>query len=175
VLTQLRDHAERLRLHIRVSDRAARERRRFRARAWGLLGLASFTSILAGAVTLAAKTDIWIPLGFFGLAALIVYGGAFVVRSLLRSEERRILESLTALFERAHAKELLVRDRSEDLRARWQEVLPKTRAVLDTLGLASVPRVYGEESKRLDQAIERDIPDLRARLHRDLAAEAART
>jgi hypothetical protein len=175
VLTQLRDHAERLRLHIRVSERAARERRRFRTRAWALLGLAALTSVLAGAVTLAAKTDIWIPLGFFALAALIVYGGAFVVRGLLKGEERRILESLNALFERAHAKELVTRDRAEDLRSRWQEVLPKTRAILETLGLASVPRVHGEESKRLDQAIERDIPELRARLHRDLAAEAART
>lgn len=174
VLTQLRDHAERLRLHIRVSDRAARERRRFRNRSWALLGLAAFSSILAGAVTLAAQTQIWIPLGFFGLAALIVYGGAFVIRGLLRTEERRILESLDALFERVHAKDLVVRDRAEDLRARWREVLPKSRAILETLGLASVPHPRADESHRLDQALEREIPELRARLHRDLAAEAAK-
>jgi hypothetical protein len=174
VLTQLRDHAERLRLHVRVSDRAARERRRVRNRSWALLGLAALSSVLAGAVTLAAETKIWIPLGFFGLAALIIYGGAFVVRRLLKSEEGRILDSLTPLFERAHAKELVTRDRADDLRARWQGVLPKTRAILETLGLASIPRVPSDMAQRLDQAIEREIPDLRARLHRDLAAEAAR-
>jgi len=174
VLTQLRDHAERLRLHVRVSDRAARERRRVRNRSWALLGLAALSSVLAGAVTLAAETKIWIPLGFFGLAALIIYGGAFVVRRLLRSEETRILDGLTPLFERVHAKELVTRDRADDLRARWQEVQPKTRAILETLGLGSLPRVPADMAQRLDQALDRDIPDLRARLHRDLAAEATR-
>lgn len=174
VLTQLRDHAERLRLHVRVADLAARERRRFRLRAWSLLVLATLTAALAGAVTLTAATALWIPLTCFAAAALAFYGGAFVVRSLVRGEERRILDGLDALFERAHVQELVTRDRAEDLRQRWREVLPRSKAILEKLGLGSVPRLDAGEARRLDDAIEREIPGLRARLHRDLASEAAK-
>ncbi len=174
VLTQLRDHAERLRLHVRVADRAARERRRFRWRAFASLGLAALSTALVGAVALAAATPPWIPIACFSAAALTLYGGAFVVRRLVRGEERRLLDGLGILFEHDHVKDLVTRDRAEDLRARWQEVHPKSKTILETLGLSSVPWLRSEELRKLDAAIDREIPELRARLHRDLAAEASR-
>ena len=175
VLTQLRDHAERLRLHVRVADRAARERRRFALRGWSLLGLAALSAALAGAVTIAAQVALWIPVTCFAASALTVYAGAFIVRGLVRGEERRLVEGLGSIFERDHIKDLVTRDRADDLRLRWKEVEPKTRSILEKLGLASVPRLRADEIDGLERALDRDIPELRARLHRDLAAEASRT
>jgi hypothetical protein len=129
---------------------------------------------LAGAVTLSAGVQTWIPLLLFGAAGLLVYGGAFVVRALVRGRAAQAADGLGAVFDRLHARELVQRERAEDLRSRWAEVQPRTKAAIESLGLLSFGRLDGEDAERLDRVIERDIPELRARLHRELAA-AART
>ncbi|HYE98680.1 MAG TPA: hypothetical protein VEJ18_07200, partial [Planctomycetota bacterium] len=74
---------------------------------------------------------------------------------------------------RLYARDLVVRERADDLRARWADVHPRTQAALASLGLLSFPRLNGNDMGRLEQALDREVPDLRARLHRELSAEAS--
>ena len=173
MLTQLRDHGERLRVHVRIVDAAAGDVRRFRARSWLLLVLVSLVIALSGTVALLAQAQTWLIALLYGLSAVILYGGAFVIRALVRSRVQQAVDALPALFERLYARDLVVRERADDLRARWAEVHPRTQASLASLGLLSFPRVNGNDMGRLEQALEREVPDLRARLHRELSAEAS--
>jgi hypothetical protein len=170
LLSHLQGHAERLRVHVRVADRAARDLGRFRFRGWSLLVLVSLIGVLAGSVLLTAGVDAWIPALFFCGSVLAFYAGTFVVRALSRGEERRIAAELGSVFEKVHARELLQRERVDDLRALWEGVHPRTRATLEALGLSAVPRLDGESAGRLDRLLETEIPQLRARLHRELSA-----
>jgi hypothetical protein len=174
VLTQVRDHAERLRLHARVIDRASRDVGRFRLRAWLMLVLVALAAAFGGAVTLTAGVPPWVPVLFFGVAGLLVYGGAFIVRMQVRGHAAQAADGLTAVFERLHAVELVQRERAEDLRSRWAEVHPRTKAAIESLGLLSFPRLDRDDLDRLDRAIGKDVPELRAKLHRELAAAASR-
>jgi hypothetical protein len=172
VLTQLRDHAERLRMHAQVLDCAVKDVGRFRIRAWMMLLLVALFGGLAGAVTLSAGVQPWIPMLLFGAAGLLVYGGAFVVRALVRGRAAQAADGLGAVFERLHARDLVQRERADDLRSRWAEVQPRTKAAIESLGLLSFPRLDREDAERLERVIGKDIPDLRARLHRELSAAA---
>ena len=174
LLSRLQDHAERLRLHVRVSDQAARDLRRFRLKGWAVLVLVALFGILAGGVLLTAELAPWIPALFFAASGLVFYAGTFVVRALVRGEARRISAELGSVFEKVHARELLQRERSDDLRALWDGVQPRTRATIEAIGLAAVPRLGAEEAARLDRLLESDVPQLRAKLHRELAAAAPR-
>jgi len=170
LLSHLQEHAERLRMHVRVIDQAGRDLRRFRLKGWALLVLVSLFGALGGLVTLSAGVDSWIPVLFFCSTILAFYAGSFVVRALVRGEGRRIAAELGSVFEKVHARELLQRDRTDDLRALWAGIHPRTRATLEALGVSAMPRLGAEEAARLDRLLESEVPQLRARLHRELAA-----
>ena len=174
LLTRLQDHAERLRVHVRVADQAARDLRKFRLKTWALLVFVALFGALAASVTFLAGVPPWIPLLVFGVSALLLYAGTFLVRGLVRAEAKRIGAGLPSVFERVYARELLQRERADDLRALWEGVHPRTRATLEALGLPAVPRLDGEASGRLDRLLETEIPQLRARLHRELSSAANR-
>ena len=66
------------------------------------------------------------------------------------------------------AAELLVRDRVDDLRALWEKVRPRVRQALEKVGILSFPSLTRDECDRLTNVLDREIPDLRRRLHREL-------
>lgn len=168
MLTQLQEHAERLRVHARIVDQAARDLRRFRLKLWGFLAMVVLFGGLAGAVSIALGAPWWTSAIIFAAAALFGYAGYFVIRGLVRGEEKQIVAGLPALFERLYARELLVRDRAEDMRALWDLVHPRTRQTLEKLGVLPFPKLRAAEIARLDRAIEAEVPELRSKLHREL-------
>lgn len=172
LITQLEDHARRLLVHARVIDEAGREARRFRRRLWGLVVLGALLGGLAGAVSILARAEAWLTAALFGAAGLLTYAGAFVVRGLVRGKEADIAAGLGRIFERAYARELLVRERVDDLRALWAQVHPRARQTLEKVGVLAFPRLRRDERERLERALEKEIPELRARLHRELAVAA---
>ena len=108
----------------------------------------------------------------FGATLLFGFGGYYVIRGLVQSESRKSIGALPAVFERVHAKELLVRDRSEDLQALWEHVHPQARRALQTLGVLAFPALKRAEIKRLNHTLETELPDLRAKLHREMMGGA---
>jgi len=173
LLTQLEDHGRRLLLHARVIDAAARLWRAFRWKLWGLLGLVTAFGALAGYASIPAGASAWATAALFAATALVAAGGFFAVRGLAAAEARRIVDGLPSIFEELHARELLVRERAEDLWNLWDKVHDRARQVLRTLGLPSFGRLRAAEGERLRKALEEEIPDLRSRLHRQVAPPRA--
>jgi GTP-binding protein EngB required for normal cell division len=170
LVTQLEDHARRLLVHARVIDEAGRALRRFRLKLWGLLVMVALLGGLAGAVSILFKAETGVTVSLFGAAAALVYAGYFVVRGLVRGKSEDLAAGLPTLFEQVHARELLVRERVEDLRALWGQVHPRTRQTLEKVGILSFPKLRRDERERLERTLVAEIPELRARLHRELAA-----
>jgi GTP-binding protein EngB required for normal cell division len=168
LVTQFEEHAQRLRVHASVIDEAARTLRAFRLKLWGMLIVGVLFAALAGAITIWAQRAWWISATVFGSAALLAYGASFVINGLVRSESQHIISGLTSVFERLYARELLVRDRVDDLRALWDQVHPRVKTTLEKVGILSFPRLSAEDRDRLSGAIEKEIPELRRKLQREL-------
>ena len=168
MLTQLQDHAQRLLLQARIINEAGKDLRRFRFKLGGLLFMIFAVACLAGGVSVGAGVEWWVTAIIFGGAAVLLYGGYFLVRGLVRSEGAHLIEGLLAIFERLYARELLVRDRVEDLRALWNSVHGRTKQALEKLGILAFPRLQSDDEERLRKAVEDEIPHMRLRLHREL-------
>jgi hypothetical protein len=161
MITQLQSFAERLRLHASVIDEAARELRMFRLKLW--LGLIGVFAVLGGVAVLAGAV-LALPL----LTAVAVVGIGIVEAVVIPRKRRQKMDRLGETFEKIHDEELLVRDRSEDLEALWQQVHPRTREVVAKRGLSSFGRLKREDRERLDELIEVEIPQLRRELYETL-------
>jgi GTP-binding protein EngB required for normal cell division len=170
LVTQLEDHARRLLVHVKVIDAARRSLKRSRLELWALLAAIVLFGGLAGYVSLLAQAKPWLSAALFGTAALIAWAGGFVVRSRLKTQASQLLAGLSDLFERTHARELLVRERVDDLRALWTQVHARTRQTLEKVGVLAFPRLGSGERRRLEHALEKEIPELRAKLHRELSS-----
>jgi hypothetical protein len=170
LVTQLDEHGQRLLLHARVIDEAGRSLRAFRLKLWAMLVVGVLFAALAGAITIWAGVKWWISATVFGSAALLAYAGSFVLRSLIQSEAAHITSGLTAVFEHLYARELLVRDRVDDLRALWDKVHPRVKQALEKVGILSFPRLSRERRDALAGALEKDVPELRRKLQRELGA-----
>jgi hypothetical protein len=166
MITQLHDHASRLQMHARVCAAASGDLLSYAVKMWqvwlGLILIFGFFGI--GAIKLQA--DWWWAALAFGIATLSGVGGWHVIRGAIRRQERTLVAGLTAVFERCYMRELLVRDRAQDLRTQWEVVLPRTRRTVETLGLLSFRRLPRSTDARLARALEEEIPELRSRLHR---------
>jgi energy-coupling factor transporter ATP-binding protein EcfA2 len=169
LVTQLDEHGQRLLVHARVIDEAGRNLRSFRLKLWAMLVVGVLFAGLAGAITVWAKVPWWISATVFGSAALLAYAGSFVIRSLLKSEAEHITSGLTAVFERLYARELLVRDRVDDLRALWDKVHSRVKQTLEKMGILSFPRLSKERRDALSNALEKEVPELRRKLQRELS------
>ena len=167
MLTQAADHADRLRMHSRVLDRAARDLRQFRFKLWSLVVMLVLVGGLVGAASIGLKAEWWVPASIFIGTVGLGYLGILVIRGLVQGEERKTTASLQLVFEHLYARELLIRDRSEDLTALWERVHPRLRQTLEKLGMISFPRLRPAELKRLSAVLEGEIPELRSKLHRD--------
>lgn len=166
MITQMQTFAERLRLHAFVIDEAARELRTFRRTVWfGLL------LVLAGLGGVAVLTGMIMALPLLAIAAAVT-GGLFELVVLPRVRRKKAAR-LGETFEKIHDLELLVRDRSEDLRTLWEQVHPRTRDVAAKRGLHSFGRLRAHDRDRLNRLIEVEIPKLRSELYEKLNKQAA--
>jgi len=170
LVTQLEDHGQRLQMQSRVIDEAGRTLRRFRLKVWGMLVMIILFGAMAGGITIAAQSSRWVSATIFAAVALVAWLGGFAVRELVGSQARQVAAGLGDVFERVYSRDLLVRDRVDDLRAIWAKVHPRTRTALEKMGVLAFPRLRSAERQRLSQALEKEIPELRQRLHRELAA-----
>ena len=168
MLTQLQDHAERLRVHARVADGAVRELRRFRFRLWEFLVMVLALGALAGVISIAAGGQWWVSALLFAATALIGYGGHHLLRVLVKSQEKQVAAGLPLIFEQIYGRELLVGERAEDLRSIWETVHPRTRHTLEKLGILSFRKLKSQELEGLNRVIETQIPEMRSKLHRTL-------
>lgn len=167
MITQAGNHAERLRMHARIADRARSQAGRFRLQLYGLLAILVVAALLVA--------------GYFGnreewlIAAGIVIGTAAVgyaahlgVKQMVKKRQVRIIDDLDSIFEEVYRRELVVGNRPEDLIYRWEDVKPVTRRTMKNLGLLSLPKLRGRDLGKLNRCLDRDVPELRARLHRTL-------
>ena len=170
LVTQLEEHGQRLLVHARVIDEAGRRLRGFRMKLWAMLVVGVLFAGLAGAITRWAGVQWWISATVFSGAALLGYVGAFIIRGLVKSQGQQILEGLGGVFEHLYARELLVRDRVDDLHALWNKVQPRVRMALEKVGILAFPGLSRDERERLEAGLEKEIPELRRKLHRELGA-----
>lgn len=170
LLTQLEDHARRLTMHARVITEAGRLLRRFRWKLTGMTALLVLTGALAGTVALQFGASAGLLLAIWGGTALLAAGAGLLSQQLSRSHGEQLVAGLDAVFERAYARELLVRERADDLRAVWIKIQGRVRQALEKVGVTAFPRLGGAERRRLEEALDKEVPALRAKLHRDLGS-----
>jgi energy-coupling factor transporter ATP-binding protein EcfA2 len=167
-ITQMQVFAERLRLHAFVIDEAAKRFRRSRVRLY-----VSLVIVLAALGVAAFVTGLIIALP--ALAALAVVGIALFELVFLPFKKKRIIAKFGEIFEGLHDRELLVRDRAEDLRALWEKVHPRAREVAQKRGLQSFAKLSRRDRDVLNELIEESIPKLRSELYDALREVASRT
>lgn len=160
-ITQIAGFAERLRLHAFVIDDAAKRFKQLRQRAYAILLL---VAVLAAAISVLTGMLIALP-AVAGVAALAVAVMEFF--SFPRAQ-KRIIAGFDEIFENLHDRELLMRDRAEDLRALWQEVQARAREIAQKRGLNSFTKIRASDQDVLNTLIEEDIPRLRSELYEAL-------
>ena len=167
-ITQMQVFAERLRLHASVIDEAAKRYRRSRVRSYAIL-VFLFAALGGGAFV----TGLIVALPV--LAVLAAAAVALLELVSLRLKKKRIITQFDEIFEGLHDRELLVRDRAEDLRAMWEEVHPRAREVAEKRGLQSFAKMSRRDRDVLNELIEECIPKLRSELYdalRDISIDA---
>jgi hypothetical protein len=162
IVSRLYEHARRLRVHSLVCDRARSEL------TWLLLQFVAFGAIIGisaiGLVMfLAALNTSAGSMAIIVLGALLIEAGlAIFARFELGRRSRELVDGVDGVFARAFERDLLLGDRSDDLKALWKSVRDRTHRALATLGVSRVPRLRRAEAKKLEHAIEKDIPALRS-------------
>lgn len=168
-ITQMQAFAERLRLHAFVIDKAAERYRRSRVRSYVILVL--LLAVL-GSSALVTSFVVVLP----GLAIIAAAAVALLELVFLPRKKKRIVSQFSEIFEGLHDRELLVRDRAEDLRAMWEEVHPRAREVAENRGLQSFTKMSRLDRDMLNELIEDCIPKLRSELYdtlRDISIDAS--
>ena len=174
MLTQVQTFSERLRLHVRVTDAAAGELRSYRDR---LRTRSLLLLLLAGggaAFTYSADGPPELLIALAATAAAIVIAAFYGVSAAARRRERQLLERLPDYVEQLYSRELLERERYDDLFELWDQIADRTRRTARELGLLSFPKLRSRELGRLDDLIENKIPAMRSELHKKLT-EARKT
>jgi GTPase SAR1 family protein len=176
VISRLYQHARRMRMHVLVLDRLARDRRRLLLRYVGMalvvLLLGSFLTWAAWGITHRAPAadapaveaadggSPWKLLaGTIGGTLLLLLGTGGLYAWDRHAKQRDL--SLDDLFRRTFARELTLGDESEDLEALWATVKDRVRRALDARQ-GKTPVAWRAEVKRLDKVIDREVPELRA-------------
>lgn len=166
VLSQLNDHARRLKMHSRVISEAARDARHFRMEMEFIVTLLILFGIVGGIATYRTASSILIPAAILGCAILAAACAYLLARASLHRHEQQIIGGLQGIFERIYARELLVREHAEDILSIWRGVQPRTKEILEKLGPLSFKPIKRSEEERINRAIYDDIKQLRARLHK---------
>lgn len=166
-ITQMQVFAERLRLHSFVIDEAVKRFRRTRALSYIML---LFSFLALGVAAFVTGLTIAVPVIIAAAAIAMLFNGIL----FLPFKKRRTILQFDDIFERLHDRELLVRDRSDDLRAMWREVHPRAREVAEKHGLQSFIQMRRADRDALNYLIENEIPKLRSELYEALRDVAAR-
>jgi len=157
-ITQIQAYAERLRLHAMVIDKAADKFKSTRARWRGLLLL-----LFGGLGAAAFGTGMVVAVPGIALAAVLAVSLTELV-TLPRSK-RRLISRFDQIFEKLHDRELLLRDRAEDLRMMWEEVSPRAREIAEKSGLESFKKMSWHDRELLEELTGELIPQLRSELY----------
>lgn len=164
-ITQMQAFAERLRLHAYVIDEAATRYKSLHQRAYALLILT-----LLGVGGAAFATGLVIALPGLLVAGLLV--AAIFEFFYFPFSKKRLVKSYDQIFESLHDRELLMRDRADDLRQMWDEVKGRAREISLKRGLQSFPKMRWSDREVMDALIEEDIPMLRSALYDALRSSA---
>lgn len=170
ILTQAGIYGRRLKMYVKIIHEARKNLARFRFRLYSVLALV-LAAGLGGGGYLAAEESWWAAAGVAGVGIAAAVGGYFGFRELLRRREKRLLGDLDALFERVYKRDLVVGNREDDLIILWKEVKTAIVWTVENLGLLALPRLRASELSRLDDCLEKQIPELRAKLHRKLESK----
>jgi GTP-binding protein EngB required for normal cell division len=167
MITHAAHHAERLRMHARIVDRARARAARLRTQLNAGLALLLLIAILAAAYYIQAAE--WLVAAAIGIGTVLIGYGLYVgIKSLVRRKEASVLDDLDSVFEEVYQRDLVVGNRPEDLLLLWDEVKPITRRTLKKLGLLASPTLRGKDLNRLNHCLKTEVPELRSRLHRTL-------
>lgn len=167
MITHAANHAERLRMHARIADRARGQLNRFRR--WLYSGLSAL--VLVGLVIAAyfVRGEEWVTAVAIVLgSAAVAVGGFYGIRRLMKHREVTILDNLDKIFEEVYERDLVVQNRPEDLTLLWEDVKPITRRTLKKLGVNSVPSLRHKDINNLNRCLNKEVPELRSRLHKTL-------
>jgi hypothetical protein len=157
-ITQIQDYAERLRLHAMVIGEAADKLKAIGARWRGLLLL-----LFLGLGAAAFAMGMVLALPAIALAAVLAFG--FIEYIILPRTKRRLISRFDQIFEKLHERELLLRDRAEDLRRMWEEVSPRAREIAEKRGLQSFKKMSWHDRELLEELTGELIPQLRSELY----------
>jgi len=157
-ITQLQAYAERLRMHALVIDKAADRFKSARAR-WRGLWLLFFGGLSAAAF----GTGMVMALPVIALVAVLVF--MLIQFIVLPRTKRRLIARFDQIFEKLHDRELLLRDRAEDLRMMWEEVSPRAREIAEKTGLQSFKKMRWHDREHLEELTNELIPQLRSKLY----------
>jgi hypothetical protein len=165
-ITQIHAYAERLRLHAMVIDKAADTFKSIRARWRGLLLL-----LFGGLGAAAFATGMVVALPVIALAAVLAF--SFTELITLPRAKRRLIRRFDQIFEKLHDRELLLRDRAEDLRIMWEEVSPRAREIAEKSGLQSFKKMSWHDRELLEELTGKLIPQLRSELYNAMRGSEA--
>lgn len=167
MITHAARHCEHLRMHARIVDRAVDRLKGTRTRWIAVSTLLVITAAASAYFFFLGGS--WMGVTISAVAATAVaVGGYFGARETQKRKEKKIINDLDDIFEDIYRRELVVENRPEDLLRLWNEVKEVTVRTLQSLGLKAMPRMKSRELKRLNNVLEKDIPELRSRLHRAL-------
>ena len=170
MITHAARHCEHLRMHARIVDRAVDRLKGTRTRWWAKSTLLVIVAV-ASAYFFSLEENL-VGATISAIAAIAVaVGGYFGIREMQKREEKKIINNLDGIFEDLYRRELVVENRPEDLLRLWEEVKEVTVRTLQPLGLKAMPRMKNRELKRLNNVLQKDIPELRSRLHRVLESQ----
>jgi hypothetical protein len=165
-ITQIHAYAERLRLHAMVIDKAADTFKSIRARWRGLLLL-----LFGGLGAAAFATGMVVALPVIALAAVLAFSLTELIT--LPRAKRRLIRRFDQIFEKLHDRELLLRDRAEDLRMMWEEVSPRAREIAEKSGLQSFKKMSWHDRELLEELTGKLIPQLRSELYNAMRGSEA--
>jgi GTP-binding protein EngB required for normal cell division len=170
ILTQASIYGRRLKLYVHIIHATRQKLTGYRRRLYSVPVLILAAGLGAGGYL--ASQEMWPAAVGAAVAGLVLaVGGYFGFRELVRRREAKLLDDLDGIFERVYKRDLVVSNREEDLLLLWKDVKDSIVWTVKNLGLLSLPRLKRSELNRIDDTLSKQLPDLRAKLHRKLESK----
>jgi hypothetical protein len=118
---------------------------------------------LGGLSAAAFATGMVVALPGIALAAVLAF--VLIAYIMLPRAKRRLIARFDQIFEELQDRELLLRDRAEDLRMMWEEVGPRAREIAEKRGLQSFEKMRWDDREHLEELTGKLIPQLRSGLY----------
>ncbi len=170
ILTQASIYGRRLKMYVRIINRTRQLLMRFRRGLYAALGAVLVLGLMGGGYFVAQES--WVTgLLIAAVSVGAAVGGFFGFREMVRRREKKLINDLDSIFEEVYKRDLVVGNREDDLILLWKDVRPSIIWTLENLGLLTLPRLKNSEHARLDEVLQKEVPDLRAKLHRKLESK----